>query len=192
MKRRTAIGRIVLIGGSTVAAWSGYKWYDWNKTPDISFVQQNEELITALAETIIPATPDSPGAREAGVGPFIIKMLEDCTDIKSKNKFIDGLKELKAHSLSKYNKSYEHCSEEERYTMLKQVEKQDKPWPGLIGKVQNRFLGRSFFTTLKHYTVEGYGTSRLGATKAFVYVPVPGSYHGCIPLQPGQKSWASK
>lgn len=192
MKRRTAISRIVLIGGGTVTAWSGYKWYDWNKKPDISFVKQNEELITALAATIIPATQDSPGAREAGIGPFIVKMLEDCTDIKSKNKFIDGLKELKAYSLSKYNKSYEHCSEEEQYNMLKQVEQRDKPWPGLMGKVQNRFLGRSFFFTLKHYTVEGYATSWLGATKAFVYVPVPGSYRGCVPLQPGQKSWASK
>lgn len=192
MKRRTAIGRIVLLGGGTVAAWSGYKWYDWNKTPDLTFVKQNEALLIALAETIIPATPDAPGAKEAGVGPFIIKMLEDCTDIKSQNKFINGLKDLQAHSLSKYNRPYEHCREEEQYAMLKQVEKEDKPWSGLMGKVQNRFLGRSFFTTLKHYTVEGYGTSSLGATKGFVYVPVPGSYRGCIPLQSGQKSWASK
>lgn len=192
MNRRKAISRILFagVGGGLIA--SGYKWYDWNKTPDISFVKQNEEMITALAATIIPATQDSPGAREAGIAPFIIKMLEDCTDIKSKNKFIDGLKELKAYSLSKYSKSYEHCSEEEQYAMLKQVEKRDKPWLGLMGKVQNRFLGRSFFTTLKHYTVEGYATSWLGATKAFVYVPVPGSYRGCIPLQPGQRSWASK
>lgn len=191
MNRRKAIRNILLAGAGGSLLTAGYKWYDWNKTPDISFVNDHRSLIAALAETIIPAT-DTPGATEAGVPDFIIIMLNDCTDRKSKNKFINGLKDLQSYSLSAYGNIYEKCTAAEQYAILKRFEKQDKPWPGLLGKAQNRFLGRSFFATLKHYTVEGYGTSQLGATKSFAWLPVPGSYQGCIPLQQGQRSWASK
>jgi hypothetical protein len=191
MKRRKAISYIALGGAGGALAVSGYKWYDWNKKPDDIFIEYHKELIAALAETIIPAT-DTPGAKDAGVPEFMIVLLNDCTDRKSKNKFIDGLKELRKYCLDKHGKEYQHCTEEQQYIVLKHFEEQGKAWPGLLGKVQDKFLGRSFFATLKHYTVEGYGTSRLGATKGLVYIPVPGSYHGCIPLQPGQKAWATK
>ncbi|HLX67414.1 MAG TPA: gluconate 2-dehydrogenase subunit 3 family protein, partial [Puia sp.] len=62
----------------------------------------------------------------------------------------------------------------------------------IIGKAQEVYLGRSFFTTLKKYTVEGYCTSQAGATRGLSYLYVPGSFHSCIPLQPGQRSWATR
>src|SRR5579871_58442 len=95
MKRRKAIGRILLISGGALAGYSGYKLWDWNKSPDIEYLEKHKELIAALAETIIPAT-DSPGAKEAGVHEYIITMLKDCTERKSQNKFIDGLRKWKA------------------------------------------------------------------------------------------------
>ena len=191
MNRRKAIGHILLAGAGGGIIAAGYKWHDWHKAPDMAFVEANKSLIAALAETIIPAT-DTPGAIEAGVPDFIIVMLKDCTETKSKNKFINGLKELQAYSLSNYDKPYENCTAEQQYSILKHFEERDKPWSGIMGKIQNRFLGRPFFATLKHYTVEGYGTSMIGSTKGFIWLPVPGRYLGCIPMQPGQRSWATK
>jgi hypothetical protein len=40
-------------------------------------------------------------------------------------------------------------------------------------------------------TCLGYYTSEIGATKALKYVHIPGKYEACIPLQPGQKAWAT-
>jgi len=69
--------------------FSGYKWYDWNKTPDIAYLQQRRELITALAGTIIPAT-DTPRAGEAGTG-FYHHHDQGLHRPDAMNKFIDGL-----------------------------------------------------------------------------------------------------
>ena len=83
------------------------------------------------------------------------------------------------------------CSETEKMTIVSHAEKQGRPYPGLMGKVSGKLLGDSFFMTLKKYTMIGFCTSMQGATKAMAYDYVPGKYQGCIPLQPGQKCWAT-
>jgi hypothetical protein len=191
MNRRKAIGSIAvtILGGGIV--FSGYKWYDWNKTPDFPYLKKHRELIFSLAATIIPTT-ETPGANEASVGDFIIIMIETCTERMTANKFIDGLKELENRCQSNYQKSYGQCNQLEKEAVLTHFEDIAKPFRGIIGKAQNRYLGKPFFTTLKAYTVEGYCTSEPGATKGLDYIPVPGSYHGCIPLTPAQRAWATR
>jgi hypothetical protein len=190
INRRKAIIRIALGGGGLAAAFGGYKWYGIAKSPDVDYVVHNHELLAALAETIIPAT-DTPGAREAGVADFITMMIRECTDRKDQNHFISGLKDLQAYSNSKYGKDYQHCTAAEQEAVLTHFEHRDKVYGGIMGKIQNRYLGRPFFAILKEYTVEGYCTSEAGATKGLAYVNVPGSYRGCMPMTPGQKAWAT-
>ena len=180
-----------MTGTGAGLAFSGYKWYDWNKAPDLAYLQQSRGLIASLAGAIIPAD-DTPGAKEAGVQDFIIKMIKDCTETRPANKFIDGLKELEHYCRSKYGKPYEQCAEGEQQETLRRFEDKGRPFKGILGKAQNKYLGSSFFTTLKEYTVQGYCTSELGAVKGLAYLPIPGSYHGCIPKLPGQKAWATK
>jgi hypothetical protein len=190
MNRRQAIFRISLAGTAVVTTVAGYKWYDITKKPDLAYLDKSKELIAALAETIIPAT-DTPGAKDAGVQDFIILMIKECTERKAQNKFINGLKDLQSYSESKYGKLYQHCGAKEQELIMAHFEKKGKPFKGIAGKVQSRFLGNSFFTTLKQYTVEGYCTSQPGATKGLAYLYIPGSYQGCIPLNKGQRGWAT-
>jgi hypothetical protein len=49
----------------------------------------------------------------------------------------------------------------------------------------------SFFKILKDYTLTGYFHSEIGATRALAYERVPGGYTGDLPLQSGQKAWAT-
>jgi hypothetical protein len=191
VNRRKAIGRLALAGVGAGLAFGGYKWYDWTKTPDLHYLEENKELVATLAETIIPAT-DTPGAKEAGVGDYIVIMIRDCTDRMSTNKFIDGLKDLQHYCRNYFDKTFQQCAERDRQTALSYFERKGAPYNGIIGKAEQAYLGRSFFTTLKQYTVEGYCTSQAGATRGLSYLYVPGSYHGCIPLQPGQKTWATR
>ena len=191
MIRRKALGLILLGTGGAAASWGGLKWWQLNHAPDKAYLDGKLDLLSALAETIIPKT-DTPGAKEAGVGQYLLDMVKDCTDKKTQNKFIDGLKDLEQYTQDKYNKSYETCSVEEQHQVMKHFQEKGKPYNGIVGKAQNKFLGKSFFTTLKEYTVTGYCTSQLGATQGLAYLAVPGPYIGCTTLQKGQKTWATK
>ncbi len=190
MKRRKAIGRILLAGGATAVVYSGYEWFELTKKPDISYLLSKKQLLTELAETIIPAT-GTPGAKEAGVMDIMMPILTECTNSKTLNRFIEGLQALEAHTYSRYKKEFIHCSEKEKEETLHYFEEKAQPANRLIGKVKNKFLGGFFFDTLKQYTVECYCISEKGATQALSYIPVPGKYLACIPLEPMQKAWAT-
>jgi hypothetical protein len=191
MNRRKLIGLILVAGGGTAIGIGGVKWFQLNKTPDLSYLDQKKDLLAALAETIIPAT-NTPGAKEAGVGDFIYMMINECTDKKTQNKFLEGLKDLEDYCASQYNKSYTQCSEAEQIIVMKHFQIKGRPMGGIIGKAQNKLLGKSFFTTLKEYTAKGYCTSELGATKGLAYIAIPGIYRGSVDNTKGQRSWATK
>lgn len=191
MNRRKALRNILLISGGAAISAATYKAYNWFKKPDLDFVFDQKKIIEALAETIIPKT-DTPGAKEAGVGEIIEILLKDCTSRPSQNKFIDGLKELISYCSSTYHKSYLDCTSKEQSNVLRYFQENGKPPKGIIGKVQNQFLGKSFYSTLVEYTTFGYCTSELGATQGLSYVLIPGRYNGCIPLEPNQRTWATK
>ena len=94
MKRRRALWGMALLGGS-LASIGIFKWISWHKTPDLSFLLSQKQLLAALSETIIPAT-DTPGAIEAGVADFILKMVVENMDSVAQNRFIEGLKSVES------------------------------------------------------------------------------------------------
>ena len=126
MKRRKAIIGISLAGAGIAAAGAGYKWYSFSKKPDLQFVEDQKELIAALAETIIPAT-DTPGAKEVGVGDFIIKIIRDCSPVKTQNNFIDGLKDLHAYAQSEFISSIRSVQKQNRKTSCLILKKRAGP-----------------------------------------------------------------
>lgn len=191
MKRRKALFTIGALGGLTALTVMGYKWIRWNGSPDLDYLVNQKQLLRSLVERIIPATEDSPGAMQANVHEFVIKMITDCADVKVQNKFIDGLQDLQQFAFEQFGKSFENCLIEQQDTVLVYFENKDEPFPGIIGKAQNKFLGKSFFTTLKEYTSVGYFTSEVGATKGLRYLYIPGKYEACQLLKPGEKSWAT-
>jgi Gluconate 2-dehydrogenase subunit 3 len=191
MNRRKAILSFFLIGGGATASYSGYKWWKIHRTPDFLFLQNNKELIGDLAEVILPKT-DTPGAKEAGVAAFIVAQISDCSDRKTQNNFIDGLKELVAYSYASYNKSFGSLSAAEQVKTITHFREKGKSMVGMVGKVQNKLLGKSFYSILRAYTTVGYCTSKLGATQGLAYQYIPGAFQGCLPLAKGQKAWATK
>src|SRR5882724_3191147 len=186
MNRRKAIFRISLAGLGIAAAGATYKWWSLAKHPDLEYAQLNKDLISALCETIIPAT-NTPGAKDTGTHDFVLKMIGNCTPRKEQNTFIDGLRDIQGHCRAKYGQPYQHCSADDQAAALTYFEGKGRPYKGVVGKVESRLLGRSFFAILKDYTVQGYCTSQSGATIGLSYIYIPGSFRGCMPLQPGQK-----
>ncbi|CAL1518081.1 gluconate 2-dehydrogenase subunit 3 family protein [Chitinophaga sp. MM2321] len=190
MNRRKAIINIFLYGGAGAAIAGGVGYHHFYKAPDLSKLEQYRVLITELAEIIIPET-DTPGARSTGVGDFIITMIRDCTSRKAQNRFMYGLQDVESYTSSRYGKPFAACDQATKINVVAHFEKQGRSYPGIMGKVSGRLIGDSFFMTLKKYTIIGFCTSMQGATKAMAYDYVPGKFQGCIPLQPGQKCWAT-
>jgi Gluconate 2-dehydrogenase subunit 3 len=191
MKRRKAIGSMLLAGTVTTLGVGGYEWYFLAKTPDKNYILSKQPLLEELAETIIPAT-DTPGAKEAGAVRFMIPFLNECTDKRTLNKFVKGLQDLENYTSSTYHKTFFDCSEMERHQVLHYFDQKSTPTHSLFEKVRNYVTGYPFFATLKKYTVYGYCISEKGATQGLRYLAVPGKFLACIPLESNQKGWATK
>ncbi len=190
INRRKMIKKSVLGALGLGVLFSGWEVYSIFKTPNLSEIDASASLIDALTETIIPKT-DTPGASEAQVYLFVIYSLKNTVPRKTLNTFIDGLIDIRDTALSQYNMKFEECTLKQRTDLLTPFSNDTFRLSGLPGKVQNKVLGETFFSVLKRLTIQGYCTSKIGATQALAYDPIPVEYHSCIPLVKNQKAWAT-
>lgn len=190
MDRKKAIRNIVLLGGGSVLAFAGFRGYKLFRLPALEKLTGYQSTIDELAEMIIPET-DVPGARSAGVGVFVSKMIRTCTDRRSQNNFLYGLQDLAAYSRRHFSKLFQHCSAGEKKKIMDHFEKKEVPLNDLTGKIERKLLGEPFFSLLKKYTVLGYCTSQQGATLGLSYDRIPGKYTE-TQLSSGQKAWATQ
>ena len=161
MERRKALGRILLVGIGGTLTFGSYKWYDWNKTPDISWLEQKKELLTALADTILPAT-NTPGARAAGIQDIMIAFLKDCTERRTQNKFISGLKDLEDYCRSTYHTPFGQASEETRIAVLSHFEKKGQTFARHLGQSSRPLPRQTIFHHLKRIYRKGLLHLRTG------------------------------
>jgi len=190
MKRRTAIGGILGLAGIGYASVMGVHFIMENSNHDRGELGAHFNLIAELTEVIIPTTT-SPGAKSAQVQDYIIHYMEDCASRKEYHNFLNGLNDLHERCENTYGCNFEACSAEQKIQLLEHL---DNSWnsKGLLMKINNKLLGRSFFNILKTLTIEGYCTSFIGATKHLEYNAIPGKYIAITTLKMNQKAWATK
>ncbi|MEZ4903477.1 MAG: gluconate 2-dehydrogenase subunit 3 family protein [Spirosomataceae bacterium] len=208
MNRRDAIARVALLMGGTLSAPTLMAFGEgttnhFNLGADFSLNEAQRTLVAEVAEHIIPRTT-TPGAKDAGVGPFIEMMLKDCYKTQEQQNFLEGLADLDAKAQKAYGKNFMATSAAEQVAILKAVEKETiemmksanvqtvKVGDNVDKEVvsSKKLKGTPYWRLMKELTLFGYFTSEQGATKALDYVPIPGRYEGCIPLKPGQKAYA--
>lgn len=190
MNRRRAIGSIVLLGAGVAGSLAAWRRLGRPGAPDHRRLDAHLGLIGALADTIIPAS-DTPGAVEAGVPAFIVKMVNEATDRRSQRNFLDGLDAVEAFCHEQYGHPFAMCPSEQRSAVLRRWQ-QAAARPVWLERVTRSWTGRSFYDVLRDCTVVGYCTSMAGATRALAYDFIPGPrFEGCVPLQPGQRAWAT-
>lgn len=208
MNRRDALSRVALLMGGTLSAPSLMAFSEGTTArrslgADFSLDSAQRALVAEIAEHIIPKTT-TPGAKEAGVGPFIEMMLKDCYKAQEQQNFLEGLADVDAKATKAYGKKFMEISSADQVNILKAVEKEtielmrsanvqqvkvgDNVDKEVI--VSKKIKGTPFWRLAKELTLFGYFTSEQGATKALDYVPIPGRFDGCIPLKPGQKAYA--
>jgi hypothetical protein len=122
------------------------------------------ERLAEVVETILPAT-GTPGARAARVHEFVDLMLARCVDDAARLGVLRAIDRLGDQFVGA---------------------------PAASREASLRAMEPEAFGLLKELTLLGYFTSKVGCTEALAYVAVPGDYKGCVPLEPGQKAWATR
>lgn len=190
MNRREAVRRVTfLLGGALTISGTGafaevFAASPGNRTETKS-IESQEALIAEIADTIIPDTKGVPGAKAAGLGPFIVMMLQDCYTSDIQKQFAGGLMKVDEVSQSRFKKSFTALTLNEREEIFKLFKAEAEE------QRRAKIATSNFFPLIYELTCLGYFTSEVGATKALRYVHIPGKYESCIPLQPGQKAWAT-
>jgi hypothetical protein len=136
---------------------------------------EDQALIEDIADTLLPTTPSSPGAKAAGVGPIINLLVTDCRDGADQKRVVDGLKQFR----NTVGDHFASMSQANRENWLRRIDSEAKA------------VGESHYLPLiRELSLQSYFSSEIGMTKALRYVMTPGKWVGCVPLQPDQRAWA--
>ncbi len=190
MNRRDAIGRVALIMGGTLIG-AEFLLSGCSK-PHVAagvadlFNDDNTAYLNEIADTILPDTASSPGAKAAGVGPFMAVMVRDCYEPADQAIFVKGVGKIEEASKKKFNKNFMDLDATQKTALLTDLDKEQETY----SKTKKPKDPNHYFRMMKELTLFGYFTSEVGATKALRYVPIPGRFDGCIPYKKGDKAWA--
>ncbi|MDR6625523.1 gluconate 2-dehydrogenase subunit 3 family protein [Caulobacter segnis] len=187
LHRRDALKGLALVAGAAATGWAGRAAaaapvLDWTPT---ALTADQARLVDVVAELIIPAT-DTPGARQAGVPRFIDRALANYCDKTQKELLIGGLTRMDADARASHGDVFVALKPEQQAAMLTAYDQE-----AAVAKGQNPGQPH-FFAALEDWVTIGYFTSEPGATMALKYDPVPGEYHGCVPLAEIGRAWATR
>jgi hypothetical protein len=117
------------------------------------FTPTEHTFVEELAETVIPADDHSGGAKAAKVADYIEQVVGASVDEQRKTLWKEGLRLVDAMSQHRAGKSFVDANPEERIAVLTILSDNDD----LTDLPEIRF-----FHDLKHLTVRGYYTSKIG------------------------------
>ena len=138
-------------------------------------------LLTALAETIIPAT-DTPGATEAGVPETINELLKNWGADDLRIYWFEGLGSIQSYfKKSLGGKSFARLNKSQRLAALSSYDM----------AVYNGDIDNPFYKNAKSTIATAYYMSEVGADEELIYDPVPGDFKGCIPFADVGRAWAT-
>lgn len=211
MDRRELLKLVAaLTGGAVVGGEFFLSGCTTGVKADAGFTPSNIALLDEIGETIIPATT-TPGAKAAQVGEFMKVMITDCYTETEQKTFTTGMISLEEACKKVNGKSFMDCTPQQRHDFLVTLEKEAKEYnkkrdetnkarkeehekvnKELPWKEQKEFAWDPphYYTMMKQLTLSGYFSSKIGATQALRYLPVPGRYDGNYPYQKGDKAWS--
>ncbi|MFL5582569.1 MAG: gluconate 2-dehydrogenase subunit 3 family protein [Gemmatimonadaceae bacterium] len=130
-------------------------------------------LAVAIADTLLPTTEASPGARAAGAGAAMDLLLTDCYPADEQRRLLAGLADFRAA-----HPGFAALARREREAVLRELDR-----AALTAAAPH------WFALARGLAEQAYFSSEVGMTRALRYVRVPGRWVGCVPLKPGQPAW---
>jgi glucoside 3-dehydrogenase (cytochrome c) hitch-hiker subunit len=143
-----------------------------------ALTRDDQDLIEEIADTILPTTKASPGAKTAGAGAAINLLLTDCYEPRTQQRVVQGLKDFRATCRNRCGGDFTSLAPREREQLLREID------------AEAQTAGPTHYFALVHeLALRAYFSSEVGMTQALRYVRVPGVFIGCVPLTPGQPAW---
>jgi len=185
--RREAILRVsAMLGGVALVGQSAMLSGCMRQTGDASlFTADDVAFLDEVAETILPET-GTPGAKAAGVGPFIAMMVVDTYDDREQEVFRAGLRALEEECRNLHGVSFMSATPAQRLALLQKLDAEQLQFM----RAAKRDEPAHYFRMIKELALLGYFTSEIGYTQAMRYVETPGRFDPCTPHEPGEKTWA--
>lgn len=186
------LGGVALVGGSAI--WTACA-KDRTESENAvaagknigTFTPADVAFLDEVADTILPDTQKSPGAKAAKVGTYMAVMVTDCYEAKDQQVFRDGFAKLDNASTQRIGTTFLKATPAQRLTLLELLDREAKDY------TDKRKDGDPphYFRMMKELTFSGYFTSEIGMTKALRYVESPGRFDPCVTYVPGTPSWAN-
>lgn len=179
----------MIMGGAIVGGTAFLSQGCGPKEPEyIGLLTENgyEAWVEEVAETILPKTELTPGAKDAAVGRFMNIIVSECYDAAEQQAFLQGITQLNERSRQAYQKDFDRIAPGQKHELLLVMEEESAAYNA------NRLpeTPPHYYTMMKQLSLLGFLTSEVGMTQAMRYEPVPGRYDPCVPYQEGEKAWA--
>ncbi len=153
-----------------------------------SFTAEDIAYLDEVADTILPDTARSPGAKAAKTGAFMAIMVYDTYSPEDQAVFRDGMKALdEASKKANGGKTFTAASAAERTALLTALDKEQFDFQ----KARKPEDKQHYFRMMKELTMSGFFTSEIGYMKAMRYVESPGRFDPCVDYKPGETIWAA-
>src|SRR5215218_466744 len=108
MNRREALkATTALLGGALALAACGREPRQAAAGPPRVLTPDDQALVEEIADTLLPTTAASPGAKAAGAGPAINLLLTDCWEPEKQQRVVAGLKQFRTTCDEKTNTAFE-------------------------------------------------------------------------------------
>ncbi len=181
MNRREAVKAATAIVGGVLMTSNGFLVAcarDSGQAPSQLLTPDDQSLIEEIADTLLPTTSSSPGAKAAGAGAAINLLITDCYEPEAQERVVNGLTEFRRMCRSRCGDNFAALPQRQREEILNEIDAEaQKAGP------------THYFTVVRELALRAYFSSEVGMTKALRFVLVPGKWVGCVPLAPGQPAW---
>lgn len=153
-----------------------------------------------ICEGICPKTT-TPGAIEAGVANHLDQAFALIKNDREASFFRKGMEVFVKQWNVNQEVSFNEATPQQvtvvingyfkKYDESPQILKDYRATFNEVGEKSEQFLETHFVTQIVDATFQSYFTSELVGEQVMRYDPIPVQYQGCIPYQPGQRSWSS-
>lgn len=179
ISRREAIQRAALLAGIALSpAWlhAGDRVRQAGAVA-ASFTPAQAATVRAVADRILPRT-DTPGAVDVGVPGFIDRFYGGFMTPTEQQLLMKGLGNVEAAAKAAHGAPFATLSPEQQDVVLQGIARAEEQ------------QAESAFRLLRSVTVLGYFTSEEVGRTVLHYLPVPGVYQPCVPIEEvGRRNW---
>src|SRR5258707_6387979 len=187
MQRRELIQLIAAITGCAFAGHDAL-WAAGDTEAPLPYSDSDVDFLGDVADTILPTT-DTPGARDAAVGPFIARYSAACYPLEHIALLKSGISDIDAQMQVLQGTGFRQVNTAAKISLLQRIDRQAKEHAHLA-EAEPGDHSPHYFTLMKQLTPFGFFTSEPRATRVARYRPVPGKYRDCIPYVKGETFWA--